>query len=112
LTDQPAATPLDFGEDLVLLRWALPPLGLLMAIAGAHGWKIGRLQPLADGVLAVLGIAAAISALRVSTRRIVFDAATRVIRRRCTRCIEAVGFERSRRRTTRSSRISSPSDHA
>lgn len=77
MTDRPATTALDFGEDLVLLRWALPPLGLLMAIAGACGWKIGQLQPLAAGVLTVLGLAAAVWSLRVTTRRILFDTRTR-----------------------------------
>jgi len=79
LTDRPATTPLDFGEDLVLLRWALPPLGLLMAIAGVCGWKVGQLQPLAAGVLVALGLAAAVWSLRVTTRRIRFDTCTRQI---------------------------------
>lgn len=79
MSDRSTAASLDFGEDLVLLRWALPPLGSLMVLAGVHGWKIGQLQPLAAVVLGVLGLAAAIWALRVTTRRILFDARTRQI---------------------------------
>lgn len=76
MTDRPIATRLAFGEDLALLRWALPPLGLLMAIAGAYGSKTGRMQPLAAGVIVGLGLGAALWALRVTTRLIVFDAST------------------------------------
>jgi len=79
MTDQPAATQLEFGEDLGLLRFALPPLGLLMAGAGIGGWLIGQVKPLAGLVISALGLAAMIWSLRMTTRRIVFDARTRQV---------------------------------
>ena len=79
MTDRGAENPLEFGEDLALLRFALPPLGLLMALAGAGGWFIDQVQPLAAFVITALGLAAAIWSLRMTTRRIVFDAGTRQV---------------------------------
>lgn len=79
MTDRGAENPLEFGEDLALLRFALPPLGLLMALAGAGGWFIDQVQPLAAFVITVLGLAATIWSLRLTTRRIVFDAGTRQV---------------------------------
>jgi hypothetical protein len=79
MTDPPAANQLEFGEDLGLLRFALPPLGLLMAGAGIGGWFIGQVKPLAAVVIAALGLAAAIWSLRMTTRRITFDARTRQV---------------------------------
>jgi hypothetical protein len=46
MTDRDAPTRLEFGEDLSLLRFALPPLGLLMVAAGAGGWFIGQVNRL------------------------------------------------------------------
>ena len=77
MTDRPAENSLEFGEDLGLLRLALPPLGLLMAVAGIGGWFIGQVKPLAAVVITALGLAAMIWSLRMTTRRIVFDAGTR-----------------------------------
>lgn len=79
MTDRPTAATLEFGEDLALLRWALPPLGASMALAGAGGWFAGQLQPLAASVIVSLGLAAAAWSLRVTTRRITFDASARRI---------------------------------
>jgi hypothetical protein len=79
MTDQPATNQLEFGEDLGLLRFALPPLGLLMAGAGIGGWFIGQVKPLAAAVIAALGLAATIWSLRMTTRRIAFDASTRKV---------------------------------
>jgi hypothetical protein len=79
MTDRPAANQLEFGEDLGLLRFALPPLGLLMALAGIGGWFIGQMKPLAAVVISALGLAATIWALRMTTRRIAFDARTRQV---------------------------------
>jgi hypothetical protein len=76
MTDPPAANQLEFGEDLGLLRFALPPLGLLMAGAGIGGWFIGQVKPL---VIAAFGLAATIWSLRMTTRRIAFDARTRQV---------------------------------
>jgi len=59
-----------------MLRVALPPLGLLMAVAGAGGWYIGQVETLAAAVIAALGLAATIWSLRMTTRRIVFDTGT------------------------------------
>ena len=79
MTEQPAETSLEFGEDLAMLRLALPPLGLLMSVAGAGGWLIGQVRPLAAVVITALGLAAAIWSLRMTTRRIVLDARTRQV---------------------------------
>ena len=79
MTDRPAANQLEFGEDLGLLRFALPPLGLLMAGAGIGGWFIGQVKPLAAVTLSALGLAATIWSLRMTTRRIAFDARTRQV---------------------------------
>ena len=79
MTDRPAANQLEFGEDLGLLRFALPPLGLLMAGAGIGGWFIGQVKPLAAVVISALGLAATIWSLRMTTRRIAFDARTRQV---------------------------------
>lgn len=77
MIDRAAPTRLEFGEELSLLRFALPPLGLLMALAGAGAWFIGQVEPLAAVVIAALGVAATLWSLRMTTRLIVFDAASR-----------------------------------
>jgi hypothetical protein len=77
MTDQPPETVLVFGEDLSLIRLALPPLGLLMVLAGVGGWFIGQMKPLAAVVITALGLAATVWSLRMTTRLIVFDASTR-----------------------------------
>lgn len=74
-----AASPLEFGDDLALLRWALPPLGVLMAGAGAAGWSSGQLTTFAAWVVTALGLAAAVWSVRVTTRRIVFDASAHLV---------------------------------
>jgi hypothetical protein len=80
MTDRPAPAVLEFGEDLGLLRVALPPLGLLMALAGTGGWWIGQIRPLAALVVTALGLAATIWSLRMATVRVVFDTVTRRVR--------------------------------
>ena len=67
MMDRPAENSLVFGEDLGLLRLALPPLGLLMAVAGIGGWFIGQMRPLAAVVITALGLAAMIWSLRMTT---------------------------------------------
>lgn len=77
MTDRPAENSLVIGEDLGLLRLTLPPLGLLMAVAGIGGWFIGQVRPLAAVVITALGVAAMIWSMRMTTRRIVFDSKAR-----------------------------------
>ena len=77
MTDRPAENFLIFGEDPGLLRLALPPLGLLMAVAGMGGWFIGQVRPLAAVVITALGVAAMIWSMRMTTRSIVFDSKAR-----------------------------------
>jgi hypothetical protein len=77
MTDQPSESVLVFGEELSLLRLALPSLGLLMALAGVGGWFIDQVKPLAAAVITALGLAATVWSLRMTTRLIVFDASMR-----------------------------------
>ena len=85
------------GEDLSLLRRLLPPLGLLMAIAGVGGWMSGELNLLAACVIAALGVAAALWSLRMTTRRFVFDNGTQLVhvstRQGARRSEESLRFE-------------------
>ncbi|MFO1400135.1 MAG: hypothetical protein U1F30_02785 [Steroidobacteraceae bacterium] len=69
--------PIVIGESLLLLRWGLPPLGVLLALAALLGWWNTRLGALAASTVGLLGLLAVIWAGRLRTREFRFEPTTR-----------------------------------